>query len=188
MEIAGGTRMAETFIDLGAGYFLYENRHFEPSTCVMDSLDKEPDHLFGPAAWRGERGPHGGKLVCEAFPTRIGHYDQVSEHEWKWCMPDGSELDEEPPSWPRRVVVAEAAELKALQMLDGVEFADEAALTLAVKDALLSEERTGLAATSARGRLEALEFAHPHLFAAEPTARCAECHCPIQSPVNQVAN
>lgn len=95
--------MGCSFIDLGAGYFAYEGHGGHVRTVVLDSLAREPDHFFGPAAWGGEHGPHAGKRVCEAVPTRVGHYDQVSEHEWKWCMPDGTELDVEPPSWPRRV-------------------------------------------------------------------------------------
>lgn len=152
------------FIDLGAGYFAYEGHGGHEGTVVLDSLAREPDHFFGPAAWGGEHGPHAGKRVCEAVPTRVGHYDQVSEHEWKWCMPDGTELDVEPPSWPRRVSVDDSAEAKPFLRLDGIEFQDEAALHLALKDALSGMERKELLSSSPYGRLEGVKFAHPHIF------------------------
>lgn len=160
--------MAYSFIDLGAGYFAYEDHGWHVRTVVLDSHAREQDHFFGPAAWGGERGPCAGKRVCEAVPTRVGHYDQVSEHEWKWCMPDGTELDVEPPSWPRRVSVDDSAESKALLRLDGIEFPDEAALHLALKDALSSMERKVLFSTSTHGRLAGFKFAHPHIFVEEP--------------------
>ena len=150
---ASSGEATEPFIDLGVGYFCFE---WLDCTVICDNLAPEPDMYFGPAAWGGGHGPHSGKRVCEGKPTRLGAYGQVAADECKWCMPDGTELDVEPPSWPRRLDVTVAA--VALRHLHGVEFSDEATLVLALQGAVSGLQRKNLAETSAYGRLAVAEF------------------------------
>lgn len=164
--------MAHSFFHLVAGYFAYEDRVFD-RTLVLDSSARRPDAFFGPAAWCGKHGPSGGVRVLAAVPTRLGQWDQVAELQWKWCMPDGGELEEAPPSWPRRISISNAPEAEPLQRLHGVEVADEAALRSVVIEALSGTGSGALIATSAHGRTEAAMFSLPHIFGARPEG----CSC-----------
>lgn len=159
--LSDGCETTERFVDLGVGYFLFEGWS---GSVILDSLARESDVTFGPAAWGGGHGPHGGKRLCEAKPTRLGCYDQISSDVWKWCMPDGTELDVEPSSWPRRVEVTAAVEAKALQHLHGAEFSDEVSLVRALQGALSGLQQKSLAQTSPSGRLAVARFNHPHIF------------------------
>src|SRR3546814_8100393 len=52
--------MKDQFIDLGAGWFLFEDETNRRSV-VCDALDHDPDRFFGPAAWQEASGPLSGK-------------------------------------------------------------------------------------------------------------------------------
>lgn len=150
--------MGDRFIDLGSGHFLFERRD---CTLVLDARAQEIDMIFGPAAWEGLRGPTGGFRVCEAIPVRLGGYDQVSETEWRWVMPDGTELDEEPPSWPRQLNVSSSPHARPFSHLDGQIFDDEPSLIEGLKVSLRGLPRRELVESSHEGRLAVIRFIHP---------------------------
>lgn len=148
------------YVDLGTGHFVFESRD---CTLVLDSWSKVEDMIFGPAAWGSLRGPTGGLRICEARPTRLGGYDQVSENEWRWVMPDGAELVEPPPSWPRLLHISSSDETNPFVQLEGFIFDNESALVMALKEAVNGMPARPLFLTSPEGRLAVINFMHPGL-------------------------
>lgn len=152
------------FSNLHHGYFAYENHAYKPQTLVLDSRAPAPDHMYGPAAWDGAHGPHSGLTLCVAQPTRQGYFDQVGEDDWKWVMPDGTELDEAPSSWPRRIDVMHGVADNPFLSLQGLEFPDEPSLLKALAGALQGQPERPLVLASAEGRLALAQAKHPHIF------------------------
>lgn len=151
----------ETFTDLGGGHFCYEDQ--EGTTFVVDATSSSPDCFYGPAAWDGEPGPHSGERVCIVKPTRLGQYEQASEDDWAWTLPDGTELEDEPPSWPRRLEVVGDRRRDLLAPLEGQVFDTHAELVASLSSLLASLPASPLYQTSADGRLAVTNFRFPHL-------------------------
>lgn len=155
------------FIDLGAGFFLFEEFDFRKS-CICDSLAEDPDHLFGPAAWAGKQGPLSGKTILEACAVLNGSWVQVGEDEAQWFADSDINFEkpynEEPASWPRRIVVVVGLESSPLAVLKDHIFATEAELVEAMI-ALTAKlpDRVILSGDGAI-RMANCQFAHPHIF------------------------
>ena len=114
--------MKYQFIDLGAGWFLYEDE-MDRCSIVCDALATEPDHFFGPAAWQGQAGPLSGKTILEVHSVVCGDWQQSGPQEWTWCSEDGREYEEPPASWPRHVKVRDDSVSSVLRGVISLTFA-----------------------------------------------------------------
>lgn len=162
------------FVDLSAGMFLYEQT-VDDETWVCDSQSASSDVQFGLASWDGWHGPVSGRCILKALPTRVGGWGQVSDEVWAWCMPDGQELDEPPPSWPRIVNVLDSPHAAAFAGLAGTVFGSEALLTDALREITQTLPKLPLRLAGADARLVAAQWAHPHIFG-EPHMASSEAH------------
>lgn len=138
-----------TFIDLRHGFFAYENHPYMPMTMVMDGNSLDPDRLYGPAAWDGQHGPHSGRVMCSARPASEDEFYDVGEA---------------PPTWPRRIKVAEGEGRNPFRHLAGAEFPDEESLLHALAGALAGLPDYPLTQASAEGRLELAKVKRPEVF------------------------
>lgn len=153
------------FIDLGAGWFLYDNEDdWERLSIVCDTTALQPTQHFGPTAWGGGDGPVSGLIILEAEPLIQGHWDQVGPEEWKWFSNDGQEFDAPPDSWPRRIVVKDSVSGSLLSSLEGRLVSSEAELAELVRNITSGQQQRVLPIASASGRLEAAKLMYPHIF------------------------
>lgn len=153
------------FIDLGAGWFLYDNDDdWERLSIVCDTTAPHPTHHFGPTAWGGGDGPVSGLIILEAEPVIQGHWDQFSLDEWKWYSHDGQVFDTPPARWPRRIVVKDSASGALLKSLEGRVVSSEAELAELMRDITAGQQQRVLPIASASGRLEAAKLMYPHIF------------------------
>lgn len=150
------------FIDLGAGWFLYEDQSSRLSV-VCDATAPQPNNYFGPAAWGHRDGPVSGLTLLQAQPVAQGHWDQTGPEEWKWFSEDGQEFDEPPASWPRRIALMDLSESSLLSCLSGRVVTSEAELAELLR-AITCQQQRVLPTTSAVNRLAVAKFMHPHIF------------------------
>lgn len=148
------------YLDLGAGWFL-ENEEEPPSAQVFDSTAAKPDKYYGAAAWERGEGPSSGLRLLDAMPE--GEAEQVGEDEWRWVTPSGEVLDY-PPSWPRKIALAESPLKPFLRHLDGKLVADEAEFIELLRSVTAGLPERKLALHSAQARLEIAKLRFPEAF------------------------
>lgn len=153
----------DAFTNLGAGWFLYEDDSSR-RTVICDALSSEPDHHFGPAAWGKKDGPVSGLEIAEAQAVLRGRWRQVGPDEWNWFSDEGREYEQEPPSWPRVIVVKEGRYGQALHEIDGRVVSKPAGLVELLRAVASNQPARMLPSTSAEARLATAKFVHPHIF------------------------
>ncbi|MEX3983763.1 hypothetical protein AB4Y45_32795 [Paraburkholderia sp. EG287A] len=147
--------MADNFVDLGAGWFLFED---EESRCsvVCDSQPGGHDFIFGPAAWNGEPGPLSGKAILDARPVVRGGWQQTGPDDWKWYSEDGLEYDEAPASWPRTIEARSESDSPLVRDVAGRKFNSAEELCEFLRGLAQSRNQcTTLVLSTAADRLEA---------------------------------
>lgn len=150
------------FIDLNAGWFLYEVEGSRV-TVVCDAYAVVPDQHFGPAAWAGAKGPCSGSVVLKATAIRDGCWQQTGPDEFKWCTEDGQEFDEAPPSWPRKIVIEDVAEGSVFGGLAGQIVTSETELVNLILTVAASQPQRPLRCVSAAERHIWCGFAYPQI-------------------------
>jgi hypothetical protein len=151
------------FIDLGAGWFLYEDESSRLSV-VCDANAPQPNLHFGPASWKRQNGPVSGLTLLEAQPVAQGHWGQTGPEEWKWFSEDGQGFDQPPASWPRRIVLMDHCESPLLNDLSGRVVTNEAELAELLRGISSQQEQRVLPTTSAASRLAGAKRMYPHIF------------------------
>jgi hypothetical protein len=151
------------FIDLGAGFFLYEDEESRLSA-VCDATASEPNHHFGPAAWGRLDGPVSGLTILEAQAVAQGGWDQTGPEEWKWFSVNLEEFDEAPASWPRRIVLMDSSKVSLLDSLAGRVVSSEAELVELVRGITCGQPPCVLTTLSAAKRLAVAKSLYPHAF------------------------
>jgi len=162
------------FIDLGAGWFLYEDQCSRLSV-VCDATAAQPDVHFGPAAWGRKDGPVSGLVILEAQPVARGDWGQTGDEEWKWFSEDGQEFDQAPASWPRQIVLKGDTTSALLNELSGRVVASEAELAEVLR-AVTCGQQSILPLISGASRLAVAKLMHPHIFGRLPEDPAAETH------------
>lgn len=145
-------------IDIGAGLFLYSDA--EGSFALGDSCDVEPDRWFGPAAWRGERGPAACRCLLEVEAVHRGRWDQTGADQWRWTSEDGVEHGE-PVCWPARIRVMEGAGSALFDHLNGAIVGSAEVLIELLRAFSAKRAPRALRTASAAERLAALSRAWP---------------------------
>lgn len=154
----------ERFIDLGNGWFLYEEDRF---TVVCDAMSSDPDYIFGAAAWAGRPGPASGRTLLKAYAVRQGQWQQTGPKDWKWFSAEGDEFDEVPASWPRRLALPDGLARTGYDSL--VNIVNRVVETESELVGMLQQIARDLPARtlplrSASARLAFARFTHPHIF------------------------
>lgn len=162
----------DEFIDLGAGFFLFEE-DYERKSVICDGMSSNPDHNFGPAAWSGKGGPISGKTVIEATALLRGGWEQTGDDTWAWFSDSGQEFADEPASWPRVVVVTDDSVRFTFESIAGMTVAcvEDLVSLVCGLTSLMPQRRLPEAGPSAR--LSAVKFRHPHIFGDESSSEAS---------------
>jgi hypothetical protein len=146
------------FIDLGAGWFLYNDDESRLSV-VCDAMAPQPNIHFGPSAWKRSDGPFSGLIILEAQSVAKGEWGQTGPgpDDWKWISEDGQEFeyDDVPGSWPRRIVLKESVKDALLNSLAGRVVSSETELAELLQGITRGQQPCMLPTSSAAGRLAA---------------------------------
>lgn len=147
---------AHAFVDLGRGWYLTEDGVGEQY--VADSRSTEPDHVYGPAAWRGLAGPRSGRtLIRLKYVGRDAYLAAMDEHEYENGPHPG-----ECPLWPANIDITEAGVNAGLPP-NPTTCASIADLVTSIEQHVAMRHDARLAIASQQSRLEIAEHIHAGL-------------------------
>ena len=141
--------MSDTFVDLGSGWF-FAQEHGDGQTYVADANASDPDHVFGPAAWNGRRGPGSGRTLVRLHYVELDAYRAALDARCYDDAPDPGEC----PLWPARTEVTEAGARAGLDALAPL-YECEATFLNAVREFTRAPETAPMHTTDLRERLAA---------------------------------
>lgn len=116
--------MSDTYEDLGNGWF-FTHEHNDGQAYIADANASEPDHFFGPMAWRGRCGPGSGRTLVRLRYVDLDAYRVAVDAAYYDNAPDPGEC----PVWPARTEITEAGVQAGLKGLEPIYDSEVAFLT-----------------------------------------------------------